>query len=295
MIRVIAIVALHCGVLVTVPAYATETSPPNKNSSTELESVAADIKFVEKLLTSSSIVEAIKTNDSTNGAEQQRQALLYLEQAKKAYKESNKALAKESIKKAKAAMFAAARQSGAKGANEKLTQDYEERLKDILALLDAVKRIGLEKKQSSKADALDRQVRDQLVKAESQFKKSSLDEAKKTVDAAFVSVKKFIISLRDGDTLVRELNFANKEEEYKYELNRNDSHKMLVTVLLREQMSDPIIAKKVDKETDQAHKLRLQAEAKAGKGDFESAVKTLENSTQYIIRAIRAAGVYVPG
>ena len=41
-------------------------------------------------------------------------------------------------------------------------------------------------------------------------------------------------ALRGGDTLVRTLTFESKEEEYAYELDRNETHEMLLRVLVEE-------------------------------------------------------------
>jgi len=46
---------------------------------------------------------------------------------------------------------------------------------------------------------------------------------------------------------------------------------------------------------DKAEALRKRAEKAAGKKDFDTAVKTLEESTREVTRAIRMAGIYIPG
>jgi cellobiose-specific phosphotransferase system component IIA len=55
------------------------------------------------------------------------------------------------------------------------------------------------------------------------------------------------------------------------------------------------LARLVDMNMKIADDLRSQALDQAEQGDFDAAVKTLENSTGQIIRAIRAAGIYIPG
>jgi hypothetical protein len=44
-----------------------------------------------------------------------------------------------------------------------------------------------------------------------------------------------------------------------------------------------------------AKELRTQAEAAAAKRDHAQAVKLLEDSTVELVRAIRNAGIYIPG
>ena len=51
----------------------------------------------------------------------------------------------------------------------------------------------------------------------------------------------------------------------------------------------------MQKHTEQAAALRVNAEAMAKRKDFESGIKLLEDSTKELVRAIRSAGVYIPG
>ena len=97
--------------------------------------------------------------------------------------------------------------------------------------------------------------------------------------------------MRSGDTLVRSLDFATKEEEYRYELDRNDTHQMLVRVLLEGKPRTPGQQTFIDK----ALQLRGEADAAAVGRDHTAAVKLLEESTRELIRAIRSAGVFIPG
>ena len=51
----------------------------------------------------------------------------------------------------------------------------------------------------------------------------------------------------------------------------------------------------VEKFMDKASSLRQQAEKQASNGDYDAAIQTLEHSTKEIVRAIRGAGIYIPG
>jgi HPt (histidine-containing phosphotransfer) domain-containing protein len=122
-----------------------------------------------------------------------------------------------------------------------------------------------------------------------------LDEGRRSLNAAYEMAKGTIEELRGGDTLVRALEFASKEEEYRYELDRNDTHQMLITVLVEEKRSSRGVDQMVTKYVQRAQTLRGEAERQAGAGDFAKAVATLEQSTKELVRAIRSAGVYIPG
>jgi endonuclease III len=104
-----------------------------------------------------------------------------------------------------------------------------------------------------------------------------------------------IEKLRGGDTLIRSLHFANKEEEYRYEVDRNDTHRMLIKVLLKEKMEQAAVQRRVNPSLKKADELRAKAEKQAAQGKYEDAVRTLEDSTKELVRAIRSAGIYIPG
>ena len=136
----------------------------------------------------------------------------------------------------------------------------------------------------------------QIASAKSLLDKGNPTAGRKALDEAYVAIKVAIENLRGGDTLVRTLSFATKQEEYHYELDRNDSHRMLVTVLLKEKMDASEGVKKiVQMFMEKSLDLREQAEQIAATGDFDTAVNKLEESTGQIVRAIRGAGIYIPG
>ena len=51
----------------------------------------------------------------------------------------------------------------------------------------------------------------------------------------------------------------------------------------------------VDKFMDEANKLRKLADEQANNEEYKTAFSTLEQSTKEIVRAIRSAGIYIPG
>jgi len=121
------------------------------------------------------------------------------------------------------------------------------------------------------------------------------DEARVLLDETYESLKVSLEGLRGGDTLVRELKFETKEDEYAYELDRNDTHQMLIKVLLAETLENSPMRASAEKYIEKASGLRTEAEEAAGRKRFEEAIGLLEQSTKELIRAIRSAGVYIPG
>ena len=100
--------------------------------------------------------------------------------------------------------------------------------------------------------------------------------------------------LRDRETLVQELRFANVEDEYRYERNRNRSYEMLVEMALDEQRIPARNREAATGVLGANRGTREQAEAMAGGGDAGAALKLLEDSTGRLIGVLRAAGYPIP-
>lgn len=167
--------------------------------------------------------------------------------------------------------------------------DFEARLESARSLLAAQKRIGAEKAVPSAGEttsAIEGLVR----RAEGEAAAGRVAEASADIEQAYLLAKAAIGSMRSGDTLVRSLTFATKEEEYRYELDRNETHRMLLVVLL-----DAAKSERARPSIERAAALRGEADGAARSGDYEAAIRILEDSTRELVRAIRSAGVYIPG
>lgn len=179
---------------------------------------------------------------------------------------------------------------------EKARRDFDARLESAQALLAAQQRITQEKSAGREAQDAARSIEQQIAQAQKLASQERIGEARAVIDRAYLTARVSIESLRRGDTLVRSLNFASKREEYDYEIDRNDTHRMLINVLLAERKDaagamPPLMQAFVDK----AASLRGDAEAQARRGDHAGAIKVLEDSTRELVRAIRSGGIYIPG
>lgn len=180
-------------------------------------------------------------------------------------------------------------------AARKQRADFDARMDSTRALLEAQKRIAAEKGAGPRASDVSARVEAMMAQAADLARAGKLADGRRTLDQAYLAVKVAAIGLRDGDTVVRSLNFADKREEYLYEIDRNDTHRMLVQMLLKDKRGAAGVDAMVEQSMASAATLRAQAEQQAARREHDAAVRTLEQSTRELVKAIRGAGVYIPG
>jgi len=251
---------------------------------------------VEKLLTESSAAKQIEASGSSEALAGQDAARTHYDKAKSAERAGDLETANAELSLATREIMRAVSLAGQSGrVQDKKVRDFHNREESINALLDAHSRVMRENGKAAEAQELERLVRSNLAEANQLVEQGSVDEGRQLLDETYAATKVAVDQIRDGETLVRSLNFASKEEEYRYELDRNDTHQMLVRVLLDEKMKNERISQQVEPFLEEAGALRKRAEKEAGKGKFDDAVATLEESTRQITRAIRMAGIFIPG
>lgn len=178
----------------------------------------------------------------------------------------------------------------AETADPRQQKEYAARKDSTKALRDALARIADEKNDArGKAEVplIDKLVGD----ADAQFAQNA-KRGRAVLDHAYLRAKVQIERLRGGETLVRTLQFDSKDEEYHYELDRNDTFMMLVQMLVPDENAGDVRAKGF---LDRARSLRSDADGKAARHEFEGAIKALEESTAEYQKVIRNAGVMIPG
>ena len=272
---------------VTRPARAPETK----------EQIERRLVSVSTLIESSSGAKQIEASGNAAAQAERAKAREMHKQADEAYKKGDFPTASRLLDGTAKVMFEGVRLAAPEQVQgEKKQRDFDNRLESVKALLTAQKRISAEKKLGAKGAETTGKIEAQIRDAQALAAAGKMDEAKAALDKVYVATRASIETMREGDTLVRSLNFANKEEEYHYEVDRNDTHKMLVKVLLEEKRaSNPNLESMVQKYVDQAAAIRVTAEGLAAKKDFDGAVKTMEDATKELVRAIRSAGIYIPG
>lgn len=254
----------------------------------------ARLKSVNLLIESSSVARQAALSNDPAASKARQNARDHLAQATAALAKGDLPGSARLLNDASKEMFECARIAMPKSVgDEKKRKDFSARLDSVTALRDALIRVAKEKNQESRTaetiGKVDPMVLDAKIAAP-----EDIDHARALLDKAYSTVKVEIEALREGDTLVRSLKFDTKADEYRYELDRNDTHQMLVTLLLKEERKVPSVDTMVSNAVKEAARLRSIAEAARKKGDYDAGVEALEKSTDELVRAIRAAGVDIP-
>ncbi len=179
---------------------------------------------------------------------------------------------------------------------EKHETDYKKLKRSVVSFMEQQARISDEKGSSSEGDALRAQVRTLVAEADKAVVAKQYPKAQLLLRESFEMLRDSIESMREGETLVRSLNFATKKDEYVYELERYKSQLVLVDVLLKDKRaSSAYVAKQVDKYVSVAEEARAKAESAAADGDHKAGIEWLEAARKQIVRALRTGGIFIPG
>ena len=260
--------------------------------SVDREQLERRIAAVETLIERSSAAKQIDASGDARARAHRDRARDIHRRAAQAMHAGDLAAASRLLPEASLQMFEGVRLAGAETVvAEKRRADFDARLESVKSLAAAQRRIALEKKTIPGAAETTRTIDDLVAEAQRLAAGGDLEAARGTLDRAYLVAKAAIGSMRSGDTLVRSLDFATKEEEYRYELDRNDTHRMLLRMLV----ADPAKAERARPADARASALREQAQARAGAGAYAEAVGLLEDSTRELVRTIRGAGIYIPG
>jgi len=261
----------------------------------DIEGKPSRFAYLRKLLEISSGAKKVlkSDNDESHAA--------YLE-ARKTYilaaEEQDNVKVNALLDKTVKLMYQAIRKATSKkNLDVKKERDYKRKLLSVNALLEALGRIAVEKHNEADTNQLKANIAATIASADKLVAKRDIDKARELLDEAYLLTKTGIENMRSGDVLVRELNFESIEEEYAYELDRNDTHQMLVKLLVEKKLaSKPDSYKqKINARVAKAVVIRNTAEDFANKDDYESAIQALEKSTKELVRAIRMGGVFIPG
>ncbi len=166
------------------------------------------------------------------------------------------------------------RLSGAevRGAHDR--QMYERRLKAVNTFLAAYQRVAADGSSKSAAHQAEA-IRGLVGKARDEAGSGDYEAAIATLDDAYATARGDIRAIREGQTLTRSLDFETAEQEYDYELGRNQSHFLLLQFAISEKQPQGSVVGRIEQNRQAAEKMRKQAEGKAAEGDHPDAIELL--------------------
>ena len=265
-------------------------------SAASKDSIASRLHNMSKLLHESSGARQVIDSSNSEAKQKHQQALELYRQASEKFDKGANDDATELLNQSTRSMFEAIKMATPVSLTDDINiKNYAQRKQSVMALRDAFNRISDETNESDSKQKINDQLKQLIARADELLGKGDSTEARTELDKAYHLLKVSIESIRAGQTLVRSLQFETKEEEYHYEIDRNDTHNMLIQLLVDGKEKSDYSKTQITKFVEQAKVLRQQADAYAGDGAYEVAIGLLEQSTKQLVRAIRSAGIYIPG
>lgn len=168
-----------------------------------------------------------------------------------------------------------------------------EAIRAFQALYRNVSQRGAGNAQATLAPDLDR-IGAMLDKAAGLASAGNHREANRQLDDAYRIVASMLNKILLSETVVYAARFDTPAEEFEHELARNRSYEDLVPVALAQLRTPPETAALSERYAQQSRQLREVARQRAAGGDYGSALKTIQDATGHLQRALRAAGLAVP-
>lgn len=284
-------VPLLVAALLAVPAIAGAQSRVPADAAT----TGQKAKFVENLVTSSVSVSRIEQSGDTEARARLAEARVLVERAKSDLGDGAYESANDKLDQALALVNTEIqRLSGAevRGAHDR--DMYDRRLNAVNTFLTAYERVA--EQGSSRAAAKQAEtIRDLVGKAKREAGQGKYKPAIEILNEAYTIARGDIRELRQGQTLTRSLDFKTAEEEYDYELGRNQSHFLLLQFALTENTPAGSVTGRINENRTTAEGLRADAEKKAAAGSHPEAIDLLNRSTDILLKTIRMSGIFVPG
>ncbi|MDH3635700.1 MAG: hypothetical protein OES20_13455 [Gammaproteobacteria bacterium] len=266
-------------------------------ASTDLQAAAVDrLPNMDRLLNRSSGARQVINSSNSDALNKRKQALDLYRKAQDKIDSGDEKAASDFLNQSARLMFEAIKLATPTSLGEdKEIVNYGQRRESVIALQDAFNRISDENNETEVRSKVNDQLATLVGRADDLLQQGNNVAARVEIDKAYHLLKVTIESIRSGQTLVRSLQFKSKEEEYLYEIDRNDTHGMLIGLLVDQKQKSEAMKSKISDFVGQARLLRQQAEQYASQDAHEQAIELLEQSTRQLVRAIRSAGIYIPG
>jgi hypothetical protein len=168
---------------------------------------------------------------------------------------------------------------------------YKQVKEHVDMFVTAFDRVVAEKGEAKVRQMLDREELDAIMsRAETAFDGGDLALANHLMRQAADMVDTALSDARHEDVLLHELNFESLEEEYAYEVSRNESYVVLIDLMQKKTARSQSSASYVQTMIEANAKLRQQADEHASNGRLEQGIAILEKGTDKLSRALRVSG-----
>ena len=263
---------------------------------TEKEYLENSLKSLAKLLNNSSVSKQVLHSNNDAAIQYYKFSKSLYNDAVSMYEENKYEKSLTLIKQSKSALFDSIEFSNLKDTAKKTGKyKYESLRKSATSLMNALENISQDETKIKKSKTIINNATQLVGKADKYYFDEQYKKGIEILNDALNLIKPAIRDIRTGNTLVRSLRFAHIKDEYKYELDRNDTHFMLLKMFLKDKAIDNNQEDKILSTIKIAKSLRNDALKYAKKDMYKEAVKKLEKSTLKTIQILRNTGINIPG
>jgi tetratricopeptide (TPR) repeat protein len=267
----------------------------NERVPTNAAVTAQKSAFLERLVTDSVSARTIMDSGDDAAIAKLEEARRLVEEAKALLSEGDFALADKKLDQAIDLVNGEARRlSVSEIKTSRAAEAFERRRHTVEIFLSAYERVTEDEKDSA-AGTQAALIRKLVAEANVHKARGEFEKGVAILDRAYEIARSDIRDAREGQTLVRSLEFETPQEAYEYELGRARSHFLLLQFAIEEKNPQGSILDAVKEKQTQAEALRTQALKKAGDGQYIAAISDLEAATEQLLKGIRMAGIFIPG
>ena len=255
-------------------------------------SIYNKIKLLDWLVNDSPVTKRIEISNDARAKQQLQRSQEMWEQAVEHNEKGEYDLAEGHINQGLKLMTALSRKVRDEDRVRQARVDlYKQVKRHVDMFVVAFDRVAEEKGENQVKDSLDRDQLDKITsKAEMAYENDELVLANHLIRQAADMVDAALSDARHADVLLHELTFESLEEEYAYEIDRNESYIQLIDLMQKKTAPSQASADYVQKMIDENTKLRQQADVLVSQGNIEQGILVLENGTDKLSRALRLSG-----
>lgn len=270
-----------------------QVAPPKDGPVVVETNIVSRLRSVNTLIHKSSVVSRIEVSGNESAIAMLNESRELYSLAESQHKDNQDVEAGKTLNLCVAKLMQASRE--AKTSLDDLeyqTRLYQDRLASVEALLAAHHRVAVGKDIVAEKKVIEEQVRNKISLAQSQVEQQKIPEGQIILNEAYLTLKVSIFSMRNGDTVNSPKEFPTIQDHYNYELDRVQSYRMLIFVLVRG--ASPRTVEQIERLVTNGDELVKLAHTQAESGEFKTAIGTLNSAARYFARAIQTGGVYIP-